>query len=239
MKLKLYTTSGLCARLLAIISGYRLAKLSGREFEVVWNSTGNEVPCKFTDLFEEPDFLIGPGEIEKRRDVSLDIYAENDITIWRTTVFGNNWVFPKDEELSEYCSILKPKKHILEKVDEFFQGGIQPILGVHLRRKQVHVIDNCNVPFISYINKKLAENPGRKFFLASDCKDTLDIFKQIYWGEILQYNDNTFRRSSIKDMEVALINVLILSRCIFILRSGYSGFSYLASLINKTPNLIL
>jgi hypothetical protein len=225
--------------LLAIISGYRLSKLSGRDFEVVWNITGGEVPCNFTDLFEEPDFKITSDVVEKKWDTPLDIHKKNDISIWATKPFDNNWRVPKDDDLSAYCHILKPKKFILDEVENFISLHGPPPLGVHLRRQGVHLIDNCNVPIIAYINKKLKENEKGKIFVSTDCQETLNIFNVIYWGNMVYYDNNTFNRTSLKDMEVALINILLLSRCIFIVRSGLSGFSYLASIINKTPNLIL
>lgn len=237
MKFRLIAASGLCGRLLAIISGYRLAKMSGREYEVVWNVTGNEVPCNFTDLFEEPDFSIGPGLYNKKRSCPFNINLDGDIDIWATTLFDNEWKYPSDEVIKPFCDILKPKKHILDEVDDFTKTGFG--LGIHLRRKEIHLRDNCNVPVIGYINKFLGENPESKFFLSTDCETTLGIFQQIYWGNIKTFSGNTYTRNSLRDMEVALINILILSRCNLIIRSGYSGYSHFASLLSKCPNIIL
>jgi hypothetical protein len=236
MKLILHTGSGLSGRLLSIISAYRLAKLSGRELEVIWNV--GEVPCEFTDLFEQPEFSIYAGKIVKNFDKFNVFDAEENLSVWATSVLPNNGRYPSDGDLSDFCGVLRPKQKIMDIVDDFMSNKSN-LLGVHLRRVNVHMEDNCNVPYIAYINKKIGDDPNTKIFLASDCKDTLDIFNIIYWPRIHMYTNNTFTRWKLEDMEVALINILILSRCNFILRSGNSGFSYLPCLLGRVPNLIL
>lgn len=236
MKLILHTTSGLSGRLLAIIAAYRLAKLSGRSLEVIWNVS--DVPCKFTDLFDEPEFPVYEGKIKKDSS-PIDVFSsEPIINTWSMSIFGNKGIYPPDDDLFQYCSILKPKQKILDEVNKFTENK-KNMLGVHLRRHQIHLGDNCNTPYITYINKKISDDPEIKLFLSTDCKDTLEIFNVIYWDRIHSYTNNTFSRHSLKDMEIALINIFILSWCIFILRSGNSGFSYLPCLLGKTPNLIL
>ena len=128
---------------------------------------------------------------------------------------------------------VRVKPHILEKVEGFYDRHMKGrhVLGVHIRGTDLHYAPPVSPAecFVS-IDEYLAGHSDADIFLATDQIQYLDVMKKRY-GDIVQHYDclrsttstapfNMKAGSPYKKGEDVLIDILLLSRCDFLIRGA-------------------
>jgi|GEM_PF-1512078 len=90
--------------------------------------------------------------------------------------------------------------------------------------------------FIKRINQLLTDNK-QKLFIATDMPETYQEFKNIYGTRLVYLKRDVFDRSK-EQLQYALADVLLLSRCKKLLGSSWSSFSELAMRLSETYSSI-
>lgn len=154
----------------------------------------------------------------------------------------------RGRDLSEIASdcldrYFKPVPEVVEQVDAIFSGIPQPIIGVHIR------FTDRKVPLpkiIGSLAKLKADIPAARVFLATDSAeaqaailsrfpDTLTIDKALASnGAALHVAAPEFDHP-VAEARNALIDMVALSRCDFLVHSRHSTFSVTAALIGRIP----
>jgi hypothetical protein len=81
--------------------------------------------------------------------------------------------------------------------------------------------------FLERIDELINESPDIKLFLATDLPETYKVFQE-YYGERLTYLSRDCYDRSAAQIQYALADVILLSRCTKLLGSTWSSFSELA-----------
>lgn len=146
------------------------------------------------------------------------------------------------ESVRRYVRI---RPHILEKVDRFFNSYMKGrhVLGVHLRGTDLHYAPPVSpAEYFESIERYLEDHPNAHIFLATDQIQYLELIKKRY-GSIVKYNDclrsatstapfNRKDGSPYRKGEDVLIDILLLSKCAFLIR-GASNIPEMAIFFSK------
>jgi len=121
---------------------------------------------------------------------------------------------------------VRPKPHILEKVDRFFEAELKgrPVLGVHMRGTDLHYAPPVSpAEYFDPIEKYLEKQDDARIFLATDQIQYLELLEKRYPGivvstECLRSADATApfemqASTPYRKGEEVLIDILLLSRC--------------------------
>lgn len=137
----------------------------------------------------------------------------------------------------------RPVSAVRERVDAIFRGLDQPVIGVHIR------FTDRKVPLpkiISSLAKLKSDMPKARIFLATDSAqaqaailsrfpDTQTIDKALAAdGAALHVTGSSFS-DPVAEARNALIDMIALSRCDWLLHSQHSTFSVTAALIGRIP----
>ncbi len=133
-------------------------------------------------------------------------------------------------------SCFRPLAAEQAEIDRFSADFDADTVGVHIRRT-----DNANAiryssteAFIAAMDNCLAEKPSTRFFLASDCAETVDALQSRFGNQIITRKPN-LARDSLSGMKDAVIDLFLLARTSRILGSYFSTFSETAAGIGKIP----
>lgn len=145
---------------------------------------------------------------------------------------------------------LIPRSEINTEVEQFIKCNFEnkKVLGIHYRGTDK--IEEA--PFVSYnktfsiISKCLELNPDiSKIFITTDNMDFIEFMKSSYLSDLICYHDDSYRsndgiaihkKNDLNKSDInkdAIINMLILSKCSFIIKSA-SFLSSLSILFNPT-----
>lgn len=145
-------------------------------------------------------------------------------------IWYNNQREKGRETISKY---VRPKRHILEKVDAFYHKHLSNkfVLGLHIRGTDMNYAPIVSpAEYFPHIDEQIRQEPDLKIFLATDQKQYIEVLTFRY-GDRLVYadcfrSDNEiapFERtgsSPYKKGEDVLLDILLLSRANFLIKGG-------------------
>lgn len=137
----------------------------------------------------------------------------------------------------------KPVPAVQERVDAIFNGVPRPIIGVHIR------FTDRKVPLpkiIGSLTKLKSDMPDARIFLATDSAeaqaailarfpDTLTIDKALASNGAALHVAAAEFSDPVAEARNALIDMVALSRCDYLIHSRHSTFSVTAALIGRIP----
>ncbi len=133
-----------------------------------------------------------------------------------------------------------PTSTVLNEINKFKSDWPKIMVGVHIRRTD-HKFAIKHAPlfkFFEAIDARLEEEPGTRFFLATDCANVQDEIINKYRGKFF-FREKVFGRSSVQAMRDALIDLHLLSHCSEILKSPGSTFSSVAAELSRGPSIFV
>ena len=83
------------------------------------------------------------------------------------------------------------------------------------------------------IDLLIKKDPDIDIYLAADTPETYGVFAAEYGNRLSMLPRNVYDRS-IKQLRYAVADIILLSRCVFLLGSTWSSFSELAQRFSKT-----
>lgn len=211
-------TGGLCNYLRVVFSYYYYALSIGTELHVIWNVTD---ACNgfFLDYFEEVPNIHFYKSIQELENIHKIDYSGCSA---HPDFYHNRNIYDKLILKSYLKDEIKKRMNILEN----------DYISVHIRRTDhLRMMSNKSrehtkdEEFIDYLN-----NFDKNIYIASDNKETYDIFKKKYNERIkIKYHEETesLRRTSLKD---AIIDMYMCINSDNFMGSYYSSFS---DFINK------
>jgi len=259
-KLIIDTQFGLCNRISAYASAKSIAEKSGYDFYLIWKK---DIHCgaDFNDLFINKEKTIEKipkecdmydytynKELDKQEKNPIDTSTNKDIYI------KSGYLLKGVVDHVPFIKKLQPVEKIQRIIDNF---EIKPnTIGVHIRTwepdkwegncekmaektlieyKKRRKKTECSV-FIKKIKEILCENKDQQFFL---CSNSEDVYKQMYSlfpENIIYYNRDTFDRSK-EQLESALIDMCLLSKCNGLLGSVVSTFTEVVGFLLKSDKI--
>lgn len=114
--------------------------------------------------------------------------------------------------------------HSYERPDNWSVDGLNSLR--HWRSKSHYT------NFIKRIDRLLDENADANFFLATDRSETYEIFKKVY-GERLSLLERSAYDRSIEQIQSALADAILLSKCARLIGSTWSSFTEIAMRLTK------
>lgn len=169
---------------------------------------------------------------------------------WRSQDLGDLDLWYVEERAKGRETIgryIKPKPHILEKVDSFYKQHFSTsfVLGVHIRGTDLHYAPAVSpAEYFPHIDKQIEKEPGLKIFLATDQAQYIPVFEKRYGDKVVCSDsfrsDNEvapFQRTELspyKKGEDVLLDILLLSKADFLIK-GSSNVGEMAMYFN--PNL--
>ena len=208
---------GLCNKLQVVLSYLYKANQENKKLKIYW-ITDDECPDIFSNLFQP---------IDNVEFVYID--ATNDIYDYNTYQRENqNYIF------ADYYQYLKPLpkiQNIIDKYKKLLNSDVGYI-SCHIRKTDSlshydHLQDNAYIDFINQYDSKL------KIYIATDNKDTQDIFKNIY-GDRLVIKDiipsNNLRQTSLQD---AVIDMYVCAGSTYFMGTNGSTFTNTIDFIAK------
>ena len=128
---------------------------------------------------------------------------------------------------------VRVKPHVLEKVDRFFDRDMKGrhVLGVHIRGTDLHYAPPVSpAEYFSSIDRYLEDHPDAYIFLATDQVQYLEVMEKRYGSMVLHYDCLRSTTSTApfemkagspyRKGEDVLIDILLLSRCTFLVRGA-------------------
>lgn len=125
------------------------------------------------------------------------------------------------------------KPHVLDKVDRFFDRSMRgtEVLGVHIRGTDLRYAPPVSpAEYFEPMEQYLNERPEARIFLATDQVQYLDLIEKRYGSRVLHYDClrsststapfNLKAGSPYRKGEDVLIDILLLSRCDFLIRGA-------------------
>jgi hypothetical protein len=133
---------------------------------------------------------------------------------------------------SDYKNFL-PNKDIVTLSNVLLTQFADQMVGVHIRRtdNKDSVLRSSNQLFENEMVDMLKLNPNLKFYLSTDSENDKLYFTNLFAGKVIS-NNCEFDRNSKLSIKHALIDLICLSKCNFILGSYYSSFSEFAITYN-------
>lgn len=257
-------TSGLANRLRGLVSYQALASFLNVPFLLCWTPNW-ACNCEFQDLFCLNGIqTLHESDLIQQLDSCIYNTSENYHTIWEQDIksYGISWeLFQK--KIVYYIQELQPIETIQKEINEFSNiHELKQVYGIHIRMtdnvKGFGINSKFNFEkfpelssFIKFINRKIIENPRQVFFLATDNKNIEKHLIKKFGDRILVYHkrfERQFmfsfhnfklvrRKQRTTSIELALIELLLLSRCKHILGTYWSSYSKLAAIWGGVPYL--
>lgn len=257
-------TSGLANRLRALVSYQALASCLNIPFFLCWTPDW-ACNCEFQDLFYLNGIqLLYESDLTQQLDSHIYTTNNNFSTIWKQDAkkHGISWDLFRKKTV-HYVRELQPIETIQQKISKFSNvHDLRQVHGIHIRMtdntKGFGINSNFNpekLPelssFLNFINQKLRENPNQIFFLATDNKNIEAYLKKKFKDKILIYHKEfqkqfvlslrnfmlVRRKQRTTSIEMALVELLLLSKCKQILGTYWSSYSKFAAIWGGVPYL--
>jgi len=171
-------------------------------------------------LFE--DSLV--KRIRKGEQDIIALASKNKTLYFRTCEeFGSN---------TDALRLLIPTKEIQRKINTICKQFNHKTIGIHIRRTD-HILAKEMSPtelFIKRIYDDLNADPHINYFLASDDKQTVNLFKE-HFGDKIVTLDKEYSRNTIQGVKDALTDMFCLANTTEIYGSYWSSFSYISARI--------
>jgi len=180
----------------------------------------------------------------RRIDDSLPAKIKADPDSIFTWIFGH-WRDSPPEDLPAWFAeqrrkgrdsvrrYVRVKPHVLEKVDRFFDREMKGrhVLGVHMRGTDLHYAPPVSpAEYFAGVDRHLETHPDARIFVATDQVQYLELMKRRYPDLVLSYEclrsanaTAPFEMSSgspYRKGEDVLVDILLLSRCAFLIRGA-------------------
>jgi len=203
--LVVYALGGLCNKLRVVFSYNQYAKILNKKLVIIW-SKSEQCTGLFLDYFEPVENVLF---LESNKDKLKIDYTSHD-------------------ELSDYpsnYSELKLLPSILEKIKEKINILERNYISFHIRRTD-HVDYAKNIGkyvddnfFIDFIEKNLQD---KNLFIATDNKDTYDLFKSKYKKNVkFDYYNTIINKTRHTTLEESIIDIYV---CVY--SSKFTGTTY-------------
>ena len=224
MRLNLFLTHGLSNKLRTLMGYLWVAEQCQQELNIYWH-IDHACNGHFLDIFQPIDG-VNFVEFENESEVDFRGYSTFEQILYQHNYLDVNIY----QEQKRMYTKLHPLPHIQEKVSAFCEtNSIPTSIGIHIRRTDHENLARTNQAFSTddlFINF-IQNNPDSGgVFIATDNRETQNVFVSLYGARVLFYNhiaDSTALRKT--SLEEALIDVLICSQCRSFLGSGYSSYT--------------
>jgi hypothetical protein len=210
---------GLCNRLQVVLSYLYKANLENKKLKIYW-ITDDECPEIYSNLFQSIDNV----EFEYiNDDKDIDIY--DYVTYQRE---NQEYIF------ANYYQYLKPLpeiQNIIDKYKKLLNSNIGYI-SCHIRKTDSlshydHLQDKAYMDFINQYD------PTLKIYIATDNKETQDIFKNVYRDRLVIkdiISSNNLRQTSLQD---AVIDIYVCAGSTYFMGTNGSTFTNTIDFIAK------
>jgi hypothetical protein len=250
--------AGLANRLRALVSAQWLSARLQKELYVTWEPDVF-LPGSWEDLFEER-LSSPPRGIKERDTLQLEeptFIDPNDPTIQAADVLElrtcQAFSFRPEikalsyrfwAEVRSHLLRLTPVEEVRSLVDRVFPHFGPHVLGVHIRiggSRLEFLTPHRATPgaFFAEIESILAETPTTRIYLASDSFKTVSDARERFGDAVITMDafvERDFRTTdSIEDIQVALAELVLLSRTNRILGTFFSSFGLLAGAMGALP----
>lgn len=258
---------GLCNRMRVIDAGLELGRRTARPVRVHW-MPGKELNCRFGELFMPiHDLVIVEGMMRtsrlafrfgrhrklmdlvgRWRNTTYYYWNENERLEQDVTAIGpimqrrhahiiSYWRFARAQE--PYRSF-RPVPMLQDRVDAVTARFDQHTIGVHIRRT-----DNARAIarsgeelFIRAMDRRIADEPATRFYLATDCADTKRAMRERYQDRIIS-NDAPLDRGTTAGMQHAVVELYTLAFTRHVIGSFFSSYSTTAAEIGGVGLTVL
>lgn len=252
---------GLGNRLLAVLSAVSLARKRNGKFFIAWTAD-DECYCQFSDLFEA-DMLIERSQLENMPsfDRSYSAYEgrqsgnplchidrDNSVAIFSNTVFlsddevrhrfrhEGSQLFNFADDLHALRMLSAIKAGVKDFVDS--TGTLEKSVGIHIRRG--YRDEKFNTSWFDTISLKFYEDiaeaalrAGFSIHVCSDDESVASSFARKYSASVfpVRSREKGAEASAIQD---ALKDMLVMSKCKYIVSLYGSTFGYLSAVLGRT-----
>lgn len=249
---------GLCNRIRTMAGAIKLAREWNSPLFFIW-LTMPDMNAPFSSLFS--DFPYKVYDVKGRRSLcrllSMVRKAWHGIVIDDSVVYqffkgpdrgqyyldgikGSNillWTCENITDSKEF-SMFKPSTDVINLLDKRID---QNTIGVHIRRTDCanSIKFSPTALFIDKINEEIQKNPNANFYLATDDHNEEMIIKKTFGEKIITYQKRSLDRNNPNGIIDAMVDLINLSHCQYILGSYYSSFSEIAAYIGKIEKKIL
>lgn len=247
--LVIYPDGGLGNRLRAVASGWLLARACDRAFYLNWE-LGHACGVRWSDLFQNP-FLPHPATTEELRS-SGALYHDDgcarlpDGTAEAVAASPHPVIGIRTNQLfrppgcgdfraarGAFYRSLRPVAAVEDAVCRFIGcNDVGQMIGVHIRRGDLMTDRGGDTErlspiggFIDRCRMELESRRARGIFLATDSARDERRMRRAFGPLVHSCQERTLDRHSVAGMRDALIDWLLLSRTIFLIRSYYTSFS--------------
>lgn len=207
---------GMATKLAGLIHQLQIDKDS--EF-IWWPSKGN-CPAAFDDIF------VSNPKVQNLHTSDYTILVGPP---------AQSFLHPADpQEISDILNQNCVFKPIITALADQYPTD-KKVLGVHIRRSGIKTSREDELKYMALIDAKIEEG-YEKVFIAADVEAIKKFYIQRYGNKSLYIPHNYFNRDSVNAAYIAAGDMLCLSRCGYLLRSGLLYFGYISSLFQMTPN---
>ena len=150
--------------------------------------------------------------------------------------------FTKD--VPEFLRKLRPQIAYQKEIDRVASAFTRSTVGVHIRRgdalksagSEKYKLSSDQA-FIQTLQKEIELDPAATFFLATDCRKTEQIFRELFGKRIIINEKKKFVPSRLNaakgNQGDALIDLWLLSRTAKVLGNNFSSFSKMGALLGE------
>ncbi len=254
---------GLTNRLRALSSAYCFAKRTDRTLKIVWHPDhhcdclfedifdveGFHVSADCPDV--SVHHIINCMEVEGYQALPL-IHDVPNMHMYIKTYNPLNTLLDCEQVELDFLNRLNPSVEVAQLIRNI---DTKDCIGVHIRRQnkqQGHSWEQVEgnwtedgqmeldfarqlanpAFFVSEMENVLNQNPETRFFLATDDSGALNLIRNKFPDNCMVLVRDHFGRSK-KDIQYALADLLLLSKCQYVLGSYFSSFSEMSSRIGK------
>jgi hypothetical protein len=187
------------------------------------------MPCSLEEVIDPTsiDYLtyVHNGYVRAKQVLDSDdmkasiSVSEHEVVIQSYSIFHEDLLLRTERGLAALRKIRIPKYlHAIADAE----APLEDYIGLHIRRTDhVKCIAASPLPAFQAV---VAENPGKKFFLATDDTAVKDLF-----GDSVVSPIRTLGRMTIEQQQMGVVDWLLLHKCKKIYASAGSSFSELAA----------
>jgi hypothetical protein len=209
-----YARSGLSNKLRVILSYLYRANKEGKKLKVIW-TIDDECPEVYNKLFEPIDNL----EV-------ISTKTEYDYYTWDE---DNH-----DYRYNNYYKLLKPLPNIQNIINIYKNELLNNYIACHIRRTDslTHVvhIQKSDIEYMEFIDSL---DPTMKIYIATDNKDTQDVFFNKYNDRIIMKQiipSDNLRQTSVQD---AVVDIYICAGAKYFMGSQGSSFTNIINYLKE------
>jgi hypothetical protein len=263
LKLKIERRYGLSNRIRAMAGYYALSRIKNWDICYEWLED-ESCPGMFDELFKFSLIPQAAAVSTSSYEKVVEIYAgskpthcgSSEATIFKAYFPAIDKKDDYDLEIRKFYESLIPVDEVGIKLEKLWiECGAEPAntLGLHIRRTDmVEHLKNIGEPplsdekTIASVRQYLASNKDvSRIFLSCDNAESEKLFKSEFEEKVFCYNkgwkeDKLVNANSVKfqsrltSLQDALVDVLMLSKCRFIIGTRHSSFSTFAAKIGNT-----